>query len=85
MNQYQVRIKNSAKNDLKKSNLKESFMKVLSILKEDPYKPTQTFEKLQPKSAGHYSLRLNNQHRVVYTVNDETKTVDICSAWTHYK
>ncbi|PTK89537.1 Txe/YoeB family addiction module toxin [Staphylococcus gallinarum] len=76
-------IKNSAKTDLKKikqSNLKKQFEAILEVLKQDPYYPNQSFEKLQPKQAGLYSRRINQQHRVVYTVDDETKTVEIYSA-----
>ncbi|BDP79000.1 hypothetical protein EfmAA242_32280 (plasmid) [Enterococcus faecium] len=52
MNNYSVMIKNSAKADLKKikqSNLKPQFEKVIQTLKEDPYLPTQSFEKLKPR------------------------------------
>ncbi|OTO67763.1 MULTISPECIES: Txe/YoeB family addiction module toxin [unclassified Enterococcus] len=88
MSNYSVRIKNSAKADLKKikqSNLVSQFEKVIQTLKEDPYLPTQSFEKLKPTREGRYSRRLNRQHRVVYRVNEEEKQVDIYSAWTHYE
>lgn len=83
MTNYKVMIKNSAKTDLKKikqSNLKKQFEAILEVLKQDPYYPNQSFEKLQPKQAGLYSRRINQQHRVVYTVDDETKTVEIYTA-----
>lgn len=88
MSNYSVQIKNSAKVDLrkiKKSNLKSQFEKVVQTLKEDPYLPTQSFEKLKPTHEGWYSRRLNRQHRVVYKVNEEDKIVEIYSAWTHYE
>ncbi|GKT03951.1 Txe/YoeB family addiction module toxin [Furfurilactobacillus entadae] len=88
MSEYQVRIKNSAKSDLKKlkrSHLKEQFLDIVNTLKSNPYDLTQSFEKLQPTSAGLYSRRLNTQHRVVYSIDDETKTVSIFSAWSHYE
>ena len=87
MNNYTVNIKNSAKSDLKKiqhSHLKEQFLEVVKSLKENPYMPTQSFEKLHPKHLGRYSRRINQQHRVVYTINDEKKEVLILSAWSHY-
>ena len=40
MSSYQVEIKNFVKGDLKKlkkSNLKEQFLKTVTILKDDPY------------------------------------------------
>ena len=76
MSNYTVKIKNSAKSDLKK--IKHSY------LKKDPYKITQSFEKLEPKYLERYSRRINHQHRVVYTVDDRNKEVLILSAWSHY-
>ncbi|WP_442198695.1 Txe/YoeB family addiction module toxin [Senegalia sp. (in: firmicutes)] len=85
---YEVVIKNSAKKDLKKikqSHLKENFNEVVQALKENPFAQTQSFEKLQPRSAGLYSRRINQQHRVIYKVNEDEKRVEIYSAWTHYE
>lgn len=88
MTNYKVVIKNSAKTNLKKikhSNLKKQFEAIIDVLKKDPYYPNQSFEKLQPKQAGRYSRRINQQHRVVYTVDEVEKTVQIYSAWSHYE
>lgn len=88
MAEYIVRIKNSAKADLKKikqSNLTIQFEKVIQTLKENPYLPTQSFEKLRPTHEGLYSRRLNRLHRVVYKVNEDEKIVEIYSCWTHYE
>jgi Txe/YoeB family toxin of toxin-antitoxin system len=85
--EYTVVIKNSCKPDLKKlkrSDLRENFEAIVMALKEDPFAPTQGFEKLQPSSEGRYSRRLNLQHRVVYRVDEERKIVEIYSAWSHY-
>ncbi|KFI44954.1 toxin-antitoxin system, toxin component, Txe/YoeB family [Bifidobacterium bohemicum] len=85
---YRVVIKNSAKSDLKKikrSYLRQSFMQVVADLKSDPYQPTQSFEKLQPLSRGLYSRRINSQHRVVYGIDEDTQTVTIYAAWSHYE
>ncbi|WEV67542.1 Txe/YoeB family addiction module toxin [Bifidobacterium sp. ESL0769] len=85
---YHVVIKNSAKSDLKKlkrSHLQQSFMQVVADLKSDPYQPTQSFEKLQPVSRRLYSRRINSQHRVVYDIDDDTQTVTIYAAWSHYE
>lgn len=85
---YKVRIKNSAKADLRKlkhSNLKEPFDKIVKQLKADPFRANQGFEKLQPPIAQKYSRRMNVQHRVVYTVDQQNKIVNIYSAWSHYE
>lgn len=85
---WQVKIRNSAKSDLKKikqSNLKNSFIKIVNQLKSDPYKNNQGFEKLVPPIEKKYSRRINIQHRVVYSINDDKKIVNIWSAWSHYE
>lgn len=85
---YHVRIKNSAKPDLKKikrSNLKDNFQDVVDQLKKDPYKNNQGFEKLEPPISGKYSRRINIKHRVVYTVDEANKIINIYSAWSHYE
>ena len=67
MAKYKINIKNSAKTDLKKikrSHLQEQFLKIVEILKYDPYQQSQSFEKLHPKHLGRYSRRINHQHRV---------------------
>ncbi|WP_420806349.1 Txe/YoeB family addiction module toxin [Liquorilactobacillus capillatus] len=56
-----------------------------NVLEVDPYKPIQSFEKLTPPAAGYYSRRINGQHQVVYTINKETKIVEIYSCWAHYE
>lgn len=88
MNSYEVVIKNSAKKDLKKikqSHLRKNFNTVIQSLKEDPFAPTQSFEKLQSRSDGFYSRRINQQHRIVYKVDEDARRVEIYSAWTHYE
>ena len=85
---YRVLIKNSAKPDLlkvKQSRLAKRFEEIVKTLKENPYAPSDQFEKLVPYSKGRYSRRLNYQHRVVYKVNEDAKEVHIFSAWTHYE
>jgi Txe/YoeB family toxin of toxin-antitoxin system len=84
---YRVFIKNSAKADLKKlkrSYLRDRFDEIIAVLKDNPYAPTDSLEKLLPYSDGLYSRRLNHQHRVVYAIDEQAKAVYIFSAWTHY-
>lgn len=65
--------------------LKSDFDEVVSILKENPYSRKRRMEKLHPKNKEIYSMRLNVQHRVVYTIDKKQKIVKIWSAWTHYE
>ncbi|SYV98568.1 type II toxin-antitoxin system YoeB family toxin [Oenococcus oeni] len=40
---------------------------------------------MTPLAAGYYSLRINNQHRVVYTIDQKKRLVTIFSCWAHYQ
>ncbi|TDM12882.1 Txe/YoeB family addiction module toxin [Macrococcus lamae] len=85
---YRIVIKSSVKKDLKKIKntlLEAKFLNIIQQLKENPYKSNHSFEKLIPPIKGFYSKRENVQRRVVYTVNEEEKTVTIYSAYGHYE
>jgi len=43
------------------------------------------FEKLVGDLAGAYSRRINIQHRLVYQVIPEHRTVKVLRMWTHYE
>ncbi len=42
------------------------------------------FEKPVGDLAGAYSRRINIQHRLVYQVLDDVRTVKVLRMWTHY-
>ncbi len=67
------------------SGLKGSAQKLLQILTEDPYQNPPPYEKLIGDLAGAYSRRLNIQHRLVYQVYDQERSVKILRMWTHYE
>ena len=67
---------------------KSSFFKVqrlLDILKENPFQNPPPYEKLVGDLDGAYSRRINIQHRLVYQVIEELRTVKILRMWTHYE
>lgn len=70
---------------LEQANLKNDFDEIIASLKNNPFKNFRNFEKLNPKNKKIYSLRINKQHRVVYTVNKKKNEVKIWSAWSHYE
>ncbi len=77
-----------AQKDAKKlasSNLKSKAKAILEILKKDPFHNPPPFEKLVGDLAGAYSRRINIQHRIVYQVLEEHKTVKVLRMWTHYE
>jgi len=69
---------------LSKSGLKEKAIELLGILAKDPYQSPPSFEKLTGDLAGAFSRRINVQHRLVYQVLEEEKTVKVIRMWTHY-
>jgi len=77
-----------AQKDAKKivhSGLKPQAERLLDILKENPYKNPPPYEKLLGDLNDAYSRRINIQHRVVYQILDEIKTVKVIRMWTHYE
>ena len=70
---------------LKASGLKPKAERLLEILELNPYQNPPPFEKLVGDLAGACSRRINIQHRLVYQVLDDIKTVKIIRMWTHYE
>ena len=77
-----------AQKDAKKlaeSGLKSKAQALLDVLAENPRQNPPPYEKLQGDLAGACSRRINIQHRLVYQVLDEIKTVKVIRMWTHYE
>jgi Txe/YoeB family toxin of toxin-antitoxin system len=70
---------------LKASGLKQKAERLLEILELNPYRNPPPYEKLVGDLAGAYSRRINIQHRLVYQVLEDVKTVKIIRLWTHYE
>ena len=70
---------------LSASGLKSKAEAIIQILRENPYQVTPPHEKLIGDLAGAYSRRINIQHRLVYQILDEDKTVKVIRMWTHYE
>lgn len=77
-----------ARKDAKKisaAGLKSKAEAIIQILRENPYQVPPSYEKLIGDLAGAYSRRINIQHRVVYQILDNEKTVKVIRMWTHYE
>jgi Txe/YoeB family toxin of toxin-antitoxin system len=77
-----------AQKDAKKlssAGLRPKTEKLLKILSENPYQTPPPFEKLVGDLSGAYSRRINIQHRLVYQILDEIRTVKVIRMWTHYE
>lgn len=58
---------------------------ILEVLRRNPYQNPPPYEKLVGDLAGAYSRRVNIQHRLVYQVLAEHRTVKVIRMWTHYE
>lgn len=65
--------------------LKDNCLKLLEILKMNPFTNPPPFEKLIGDLNGSYSRRINIQHRIVYEVIPEQTIVRVLRMWTHYE
>ena len=77
-----------AQKDAKKiaaSGLRPRAEQLIKILEKNPYQDPPPFKKLVGDLAGAYSRRINIQHRLVYEILDEIKTVKVIRMWTHYE
>ena len=68
-----------------RSGLKPRAQILLKILARDPYQTPPPYEKLVGDLAGACSRRINIQHRLVYQVLDDIKTVKVIRLWTRYE
>lgn len=77
-----------AQKDAKKlasAGLRGKAEELLRIIGDDPYQTPPSFEKLVGDLQGAYSRRINIQHRLVYEVFAQKRTVRILRMWTHYE
>jgi len=77
-----------AQKDAKKlaaAGLKDKTKDLLGVLAADPFQNPPPYEKLVGDLAGCYSRRINIQHRLVYEVFAEERTVRVLRMWSHYE
>jgi Txe/YoeB family toxin of toxin-antitoxin system len=85
---WQLVFTKAAQKDTEKlasSGLKNKAEILLKILEKNPFQNPPPFEKLIGDLSGAYSRRINLQHRLVYQVLPEIKTVKVIRLWTHYE
>lgn len=77
-----------AQRDAKKvsaAGLRPKAEALLEILRANPFQTPPSYEKLIGDLAGAYSRRITIQHRLVYQVLKESRTVKVIRLWTHYE
>jgi Txe/YoeB family toxin of toxin-antitoxin system len=85
---WRVVFTKRAQKDAKKlasSNLRPQAERLLVILADDPFQTPPPLEKLVGDLDGAYSRRINIQHRLVYQVLADQRTVKVLRMWTHYE
>jgi toxin YoeB len=76
------------RNFFKKSGNKPLMKKIQRLLEElesHPETGTGKPEKLKENLSGYWSRRITDEHRLVYTVDDEKREVEIYSLRDHYE
>lgn len=85
---YSIVYSKRAKADiakLKAAGLDKKAKNLIDLLRENPYQSPPSFEKLKGDFNGALSRRINIQHRLVYQVFEDEKTVKVIIMWTHYE
>jgi len=85
---WTVPFTKQAQKDAKKiaaSNLKTQAQRLLDILATNPFQNPPPYEKLVGELSGAISRRINIQHRLVYQVYSEERTIKVIRMWTHYE
>lgn len=67
------------------TNLRPQVVRLLEILKINPFQNPPPFEKLSGDLDGAYSRRINIHNRLVYQVLKDKRAVKILRMWTHYE
>ncbi len=70
---------------LSAAGLKEKAQELLAVLAVDPFQNPPAYEKLVGDLEGAYSRRINIQHRLVYEVFKQARTVRVLRMWSHYE
>lgn len=70
---------------LKQAGLAAKAKKLVDIVENNPFQNPPPYEKLVGDLKGIYSRRINVQHRFVYEVLEEERTVKIIRMWKHYE
>ena len=70
---------------LKSSGYDKRAKRLIDIIRINPFQNPPPYEKLVGDLSGLCSRRINVQHRLVYEIIEESKTIKIISLWKHYE
>lgn len=84
---YKLLFTRQAQKDAKKlkgSHLAVKARELLDLIGQNPFASPPPFESLVGDLQGAYSRRINIQHRLVYQVIEDEKSVKVLRLWTHF-
>ena len=67
------------------AGLKPKAEELIELLRRNPFETPPPFEKLVGDLSGAFSRRINIQHRLVYQILEQERTVKVIRMWTHYE
>ncbi|MDH1975666.1 Txe/YoeB family addiction module toxin [Aliarcobacter butzleri] len=85
---YKLIYTKQAGKDAKKlsnSGLKSKALELLEIISLNSYQNPPPYEKLIGDLNSAISRRINIQHRLVYEVLEDIKTIKVIRMWSHYE
>lgn len=85
---YRIVVTKQALKDFPKltsAGLDKKAKALIELLQENPFQSPPSYEKLVGDMDGLYLRRINIKHRLVYQIYEESKTIKIVSAWSHYE
>jgi len=88
MVEYKIIFSKQAKKDqkkLKSSKLEKKSKDLLILMIKDPFIEPPFFESLRDNLKEFYSRRINQQHRLVYAVDEKKKEIYVVRMWSHYE
>ncbi len=88
MVKWKIFFASQAQKDARKiaaAGLRPKAEKLIEILSENPFQRPPPYEQLLGDLSGSYSRRINIQHRLVYQVLEDIRTIKVIRMWTHYE
>ena len=85
---WQVVFAKHAQKDAQKlaaGGLKAKARELLAVIQENPFQNPPPYEKLVGDLSGAFSRRINIQHRLVYEVLQDQKTIKVLRMRSHYE
>ena len=88
MSSWRIVFSRQAQKDAKKltaAGLRPKTEKLLDLMRDNPFVKPPRYEKLVGDLSGCYARRITIQHRLVYEVHTDERSIHVLRMWTHYE